>query len=76
MGVEKVQYRVCDLLLFSLAEGKDHAVENKFPLKQEGSEATQAQGEGAGKHLFGRRCYWFIVMVLTYFQVGLKLSFF
>ncbi|XP_058499397.1 histone-lysine N-methyltransferase 2D isoform X2 [Solea solea] len=29
-------------------EAKDHSVEDTFPLKQEGGEAPQAQGEGAG----------------------------
>ncbi|XP_040905631.1 histone-lysine N-methyltransferase 2D isoform X2 [Toxotes jaculatrix] len=29
-------------------EAKDHVVEDNFPLKQEGGEALQAQGEGAG----------------------------
>lgn len=53
MGVKKGQYRVCDLVLFSLAEGLDNAAEDNFPLKQEGGGAPLAQGEGAGKYLLG-----------------------
>lgn len=40
-------------MLLSVVEAKDRAVEDNFPVKQEGSEAPQAQGEGAGKFLFG-----------------------
>lgn len=47
-------------MLLSLAEAKDGGVKDNFPVKQEGDEAPQAQGEGAGKCPFGHGCYWFI----------------
>lgn len=49
-------------VLFSLADAKDRVMKDNFPLKQEGGEDPQAQGEGAGKCLFGH-CYWCVVMV-------------
>lgn len=39
-------------MLFSIADSKDHVLKDNFPLKQEGGEGPQAQGESAGKCLF------------------------
>lgn len=39
-------------VLLSLGEAKDRVVKDNFPLKQEGGEALQAQGDGAGKCVF------------------------
>lgn len=50
LGVEKVSTFLTFVLL-SLAE--DRVVKDNFPLKQEGGEAPQAQGEGAGMCVFG-----------------------
>lgn len=61
LGVEKGSTFCVTFVLVSLAEAKDCVVEEHFPVKQEGGDAHQAQGEGAGKHLFGH-CIWFIVM--------------
>lgn len=44
------------LVPFSIADAKDRVVKENFPLKQEGGDGPQAQGEGAGKCLFGCRC--------------------
>ena len=51
MCVENISSVCVTLLLLSLADTKDRAVEVNFPLKQEGGEAHQAQGEGSGKCL-------------------------
>lgn len=40
-------------VLLSLAEVKDHVVEDTLLLKREVGEPPQAQGESAGKHLSG-----------------------
>lgn len=39
-------------MLFSIADSKDLVLKDNFPLKQEGGEGPQAQGEGAGKCFF------------------------
>lgn len=44
------------LVPFSIADAKDRVVKENFPLKQEGDDGPQAQGEGAGKCLFGCWC--------------------
>ena len=49
--MEKISTMCVTLLLLSLADAKDRAVEVNFPLKQEGGEAYQAQGECSGKCL-------------------------
>lgn len=37
----------------SIADAKDGVAKENFPLKQESVDGPQAQGEGAGKCLFG-----------------------
>lgn len=51
LGVEKVSTGCMTVVFLSLAEAKDRVMKDNFPLKQEGGEAPQAQGEGAGKCL-------------------------
>lgn len=53
LGVEKVSTWCVTFVLLSLADAKDRLMKDNFPLKQEGGEDPQAQGEGAGKCLFG-----------------------
>ena len=54
LGVEKVSPWCVTFVLLSLADAKDRVVKGEsFPLKQEGGEDPQAQGEGAGKNLTG-----------------------
>lgn len=53
LGVRKVSIGCLTYVFVSLAEAKDRAVEDNFPLKQEGGDTPQPQGEGAGKCLFG-----------------------
>lgn len=38
-------------MFFFVANARDNVVKDKFPLKQEGCEQPQAQGDGAGKCL-------------------------
>lgn len=38
-------------VLLSAADAKDRVAKDSFPLKQEGAEDPQAQGEGAGEPL-------------------------
>lgn len=49
LGVEETSIQYVTFVLFLAAEAKDLTVEGNFPLKQEGGEAPQAQGDGAGK---------------------------
>ncbi len=46
-------------VLLSLADAKDCGVKDNFPLKQEGGEDPQAQGEGAGKCLHTLPVYYY-----------------
>lgn len=51
---KKSQCRICKFLFLSLADAGDRVMDINCPLKQEGGEAPQAQGDGAGKYLYGR----------------------
>lgn len=42
-------------MFFFVANARDNVVKDNFPLKQEGCEQPQAQGDGAGKCLILRK---------------------